>query len=432
MENVALDKDIEIYDLIGIGFGPSNLALSITNHDLKNVCKSIFLEKNTAFSWHSGMLFDDATMQVSFLKDLATFRNPRSYFTFLNYLYENERLVDFSNLQTFFPTRIEFFDYLKWCANSFSELVKYGHEVVSIDLFFDDSRNQYIYAVTANIGLSSVKYFTKSIVHSTGLTPKIPDTIEESFRVFHGYNFLHALKDRKVSNDTSEHFAVVGGGQSAAEIVEFLHNQYSKCSITVIMPQFGYIPADNSPFVNQIFDPIHVDTFFMGDQEGKERILHAHASTNYNASDIELIERLYFLWYQGKVKGLQRFDLRRCMYLTSAISNDKFVELSLKNILNSEKEIFNVDFLICATGFRTRSPASLMSDKLKSLLKYDSEFNIAHDRNYRLKFLNSPPLPPFYSVGTSEYEHGLSTTLISNMAVRSEEILADLIQYLSD
>ena len=33
------------------------------------------------------MLIDDATMQVSFLKDLVTLRNPGSDFTFLRFHY---------------------------------------------------------------------------------------------------------------------------------------------------------------------------------------------------------------------------------------------------------------------------------------------------------------------------------------------------------
>ena len=43
-----------------------------------------FLERQPRFGWHRGMLLDDATMQVSFLKDLVTLRNPASDFSFLS------------------------------------------------------------------------------------------------------------------------------------------------------------------------------------------------------------------------------------------------------------------------------------------------------------------------------------------------------------
>ncbi len=71
-------------------------------------------------------------MQISFIKDLATVRDPRSEFTFLNYLQKHGRLVQFANLGTFLPTRLEFEDYMRWCASSFDDVVAYGQEAVSI------------------------------------------------------------------------------------------------------------------------------------------------------------------------------------------------------------------------------------------------------------------------------------------------------------
>ena len=45
-------------------------------------------ERQPTFGWHTGMLLEKATMQVSFLKDLATMRNPSSTFTYVSYLHE--------------------------------------------------------------------------------------------------------------------------------------------------------------------------------------------------------------------------------------------------------------------------------------------------------------------------------------------------------
>ena len=102
--------DDEVHDLICVGFGPASLAIAVALHDaledgipnLRTVQPKVrFLERQQQFSWHAGMLLPGAKMQISFLKDLATLRNPRSQFTFLNYLYTNSRLVQFSNLGTF-------------------------------------------------------------------------------------------------------------------------------------------------------------------------------------------------------------------------------------------------------------------------------------------------------------------------------------------
>src|ERR1700712_1526142 len=86
-----------IHDLVGIGFGPSNLGLAIALEEQGSGLSTRFVERQEAFGWHRGMLLEDATMQISFLKDLVTLRNPASGFSFLAYLKERGRLVDFIN-----------------------------------------------------------------------------------------------------------------------------------------------------------------------------------------------------------------------------------------------------------------------------------------------------------------------------------------------
>jgi L-ornithine N5-monooxygenase len=98
-------------DLVGVGFGPSNLGLAIALAERSGPALSMrFLERQERFGWHRGMLLEDATMQVSYLKDLVTLRNPASGYGFLSYLHDRGRLVDFINYGSPFPTRIEFHD----------------------------------------------------------------------------------------------------------------------------------------------------------------------------------------------------------------------------------------------------------------------------------------------------------------------------------
>ncbi len=92
-EGLALPKLLEspdvdaVQDLICVGFGPASLAIAVALHDaleagsLAPTPKVLFLEKQEHFAWHAGMLLPGAKMQISFMKDLATLRNPRSAFT---------------------------------------------------------------------------------------------------------------------------------------------------------------------------------------------------------------------------------------------------------------------------------------------------------------------------------------------------------------
>jgi L-ornithine N5-oxygenase len=127
-----------IHDILGIGFGPANLALAIAigEHNARvpasRRINARFLERQPRFGWHRGMLIDDATMQVSFLKDLVTMRDPTSDFSFLCYLRERGRLVDFLNQKTLFPLRVEFHDYFEWAAARVADVVDYSSHVLSV------------------------------------------------------------------------------------------------------------------------------------------------------------------------------------------------------------------------------------------------------------------------------------------------------------
>jgi len=137
--------DLEVLDVVGVGFGPSNLALAIaiTGYNAgagtDERLSVRFVERQGRFGWHRGMLIEDATMQVSFLKDLVTLRNPTSPFRFLSYLHDCDRLIDFINYGSFFPTRIEFHDYLEWAAARFEGQVDYCRKMSS-PLRYEDHR----------------------------------------------------------------------------------------------------------------------------------------------------------------------------------------------------------------------------------------------------------------------------------------------------
>src|SRR6476646_7571470 len=100
-----------VYDIVGVGFGPANLALAAVIEEEARAAgerpvASVFLERRPGYAWHPGMLLGGALVQLSFLKDLATLRDPRSPFTFLNYLKVRGRLDKFVNLRSFYPTRL--------------------------------------------------------------------------------------------------------------------------------------------------------------------------------------------------------------------------------------------------------------------------------------------------------------------------------------
>ncbi|MBU2047505.1 MAG: lysine N(6)-hydroxylase/L-ornithine N(5)-oxygenase family protein, partial [Gammaproteobacteria bacterium] len=65
---------MQAHHLIGVGFGPSNIALAIALEERDSAdgsLRPLFIEKQPHFAWHRDMLLDGAHMQISFLKDLV-------------------------------------------------------------------------------------------------------------------------------------------------------------------------------------------------------------------------------------------------------------------------------------------------------------------------------------------------------------------------
>src|SRR5882757_5754108 len=126
---------VRTFDVVGVGFGPANLALAIAFSEIPQTDRlrtTAFVESRREFSWQSELLLPNAKMTTCFWEDLVTARNPRSKYSFINYLKEHNRLFEFMNLRDFYPTRADYTAYLKWCEVDFTSTVKYGTTVNAI------------------------------------------------------------------------------------------------------------------------------------------------------------------------------------------------------------------------------------------------------------------------------------------------------------
>ena len=95
-----------VLDAVGVGAGPFNLSLAAliapTGFNAR------FFERSANFEWHPGLLFPEATIQVSFLKDLVTLVDPTSQYSFLAFLRAHQRLYRFINRTEIRVSRKEF------------------------------------------------------------------------------------------------------------------------------------------------------------------------------------------------------------------------------------------------------------------------------------------------------------------------------------
>lgn len=254
----------ELHDLVCVGFGPASLAIAVALHDALDgtdpsldipglqgrAPKVAFLEKQPQFAWHAGMLLPGAKMQITFMKDMATMRNPRSEFTFINYLHQKDRLVEFANLNTFLPQRVEYEDYMRWCASWFDEVVQYDQEVVKVvpEKYASGEITTFT-VLSRNVQTGKTESRrAKHVVIAAGGRPNIPKPFPNNHpKVIHSSQFAHISSKVLKDGNYPYNIAVVGNGQSAAEIFDFLHTHYPNARTRLLIKGGALRPSDDSP-----------------------------------------------------------------------------------------------------------------------------------------------------------------------------------------
>lgn len=419
-----------VYDVLGVGFGPSNLALAIAIDDHNRAgaadrLSSVFLERQLRFGWHRGMLIEGAQMRVAFLKDLVTLRNCSSRFTFISYLHSKNRLVDFINNKTFFPTRLEFHDYLEWVAAAFDDIARYGMEVEAIKpAWYRGTVPQFDIAARRGDG-ATVRYRARNVVMALGLEPRLPAGAVLSDHVWHNHDLVQRVTAYSGRNPVR--CVVVGAGQSAAESVEYLHRRFTGAEVCAVISRYGYSQTDDSAFANRIYDPEAVDLFYGSSDEVRASLLDYHRNTNYSVVDVDLIDDLYARAYQEKVGDAERLRMMGACRVVDVDDGPRDAVVTVKHLPTGTLTRLAADIVVFATGYRPCNPAEILGE-LSDLCPRDDSGQLQVTREHQV--VTEPAVSAgLYIQGGMEHSHGISSTLLSNVAVRAGEVVASLARW---
>src|SRR5690606_11548313 len=135
-------------------------------------------DQKPAFQWHPELMFADADMQTSYMKDLVTPVDPTSPYSFMNYLVQHGLFFSFMNTGRRVITRKEFELYCQWVSEGIKEDLSYNSEISSVE--FDKNR----FVVKTQKG----SFTSDHLSVATGLTPRIPECAKAHL----GTNVFHA------------------------------------------------------------------------------------------------------------------------------------------------------------------------------------------------------------------------------------------------
>ena len=395
-------------DAVGVGAGPFNLSLAAllapTGFNAR------FFDKSPEFEWHPGLLFPEATIQVSYLKDLVTLVDPTSQYSFLAFLRAHKRLYRFINRSQ--PvSRKEFNQYLQWVAGRLPN-VEFATEVREVAT---DGQG-------FSLRVDSRAVRTKNIVLGTGLVPNIPGWARSHLgdHVFHSNDFLlHPI------DATDRVVAVVGGGQSGAEVVWhlLLDLAHLPTQLVWISHRSNFLPLDESPFTNELFNPDYSEYFFSLTREQHDTLLAEQKLASDGISQ-GLLQRIYdrlydleFLEAAGRIVRL----LPGCE-VTGMEHTSAGCDLTLRDRWGATRTA-RADVIVLGTGSSYALPEALQP--LASRMSWNRDgFPVRAD--FSIEW-DGPPELRIYAQDAARHMRGVADPNLSLMAWRSAIIANSLL-----
>ncbi|MED4211056.1 lysine N(6)-hydroxylase/L-ornithine N(5)-oxygenase family protein [Priestia megaterium] len=367
----------DILDVIGVGVGPFNLGLAALID--KTDCTYKCFEQKKEFNWHPGMLLEGTTLQVPFMADVVTMVDPKSRYTFLNYLHEHERLYQFYFFEKFHIPRNEYNHYCRWVASQLSGL-EFNSTVKEVKMHEDAKP---FYEVTIEKEGKLHTYYSYHLVTGVGTQP----VVLRDFQSVASDTFYHSAQYKMNREQTlkAKSITVIGSGQSAAEIVYDLLQQ---------QPQFdyklnwytrskGFYPMEYSKLGLEHFSPDYTRYFYRLPQEKKESVLRNQALL-YKGISFETIGDIYDLIYERTIGGKEVPLTMRA--LTELAGVEKTNDTHLLTLHQYEQDSFEKEeseIVIMATGYHAKEPSFM--EGLKEHLLFDEKGQLKINELYQVE-----------------------------------------------
>ena len=405
---------VENVDVLAIGCGPFNLglaALASTVDDLD----VLVVDSRDEFRWHPGLMFDEARLQVGFLSDLVTLVDPTHPMSFLNYMADTDRMYRFLVRENFYPTRVEYEAYLRWCIDRLDTL-RWGTTVTEVT--WDDAADAF--AVTIVSGGTTSTVAARHVVVGVGTEPFVPESLSsDSSAVVHSSDYLYH-QDKAHAADT---VTVIGSGQSGAEIVIDLleANLRGGPSVRWWTRTPWFAPLDFTKMSLEMTTPAYMDYFQSLPEEARDRIRPQHWQFHKGVSS-DTLERVHELMYQRQLREKLNPVQLRISTEVDAIDTlaDGKLRVRGRHLDTGTQLAHTTDMVIACTGYQPRPTPFL--DPIDSRLHRDSRGRLVIGPAHQVEA--EPALANRLFVANAE-EHavGVSAPNLDIGAVRNARIL---------
>ncbi|GAA1125539.1 SidA/IucD/PvdA family monooxygenase [Kribbella jejuensis] len=394
-----------MYDVIAIGCGPFNLGLAALADGVDDVRLAVF-DSRPEFTWHRGLMFEDAMLQVSFLADLVSLVEPAHHLSFLSYLRQSDRLYQFYVREKFHPTRREYEAYLQWCAAQLESL-HFGHHVRSVDW------NGEAFELTVERGDAVEHYEARHLVVGVGTEPFVPAALaglpEERFT--HSADYLFRRDDLLRTG----HVTVVGSGQSGAEcFLDLLRSRDT--AVSWLTRTAAFTPLDYSKLVLEMTTPSYVDYFHALDERVRDQLVKDQWR-HYKGISSETLEDIHDVLYARDLSAAPA-ELQVGVGVVSAVARADGLELTMLHADSGKTFQHTTGGVVAATGYRNR-PLPFM-ESLQPRIDHDASGRWVINRNHSVQGALEGRL---FVANADLHSHGVAAPDLGLGAVRNATML---------
>ncbi|WP_270182749.1 lysine N(6)-hydroxylase/L-ornithine N(5)-oxygenase family protein [Alkalihalobacillus sp. CinArs1] len=404
-----------MYDLVGIGIGPFNLGMAALAEDLD--IEAIYFDQKEEFNWHPGMLIEGADLQVPFLADLVTIANPKSPYTFINYLHENDRLYQFYFFNKLDIPRKEYNAYTRWVASKLSNC-QFGKKVIDVTYHKEE---RYYEVIIEDIKRSEThKVKAKHVVLGTGSLPNVPEGFDKYpiEDVLHSNHYLYHEKQLKQSDSVT----VIGSGQSAAELFYDLLNdqRHYKYKLNWFTRSAGFFQLESAKLGQEVFSPDYISYFHRLSYEEREEALSTLGPLR-KGIDPETLKAIYDLLYHRSAEGNYPEATIQPMTEVNGVEKvDGVYRLACRQWQEDHSFTVDSEKVLLATGYKPHFPEWFT--RMHDEIEWEDEKRYKVTLNQQLVFKDGRE-NHFFTLTNLEHSHGAGATNLALSVERNKRIL---------
>ncbi|MBM7587982.1 lysine N6-hydroxylase [Bacillus pakistanensis] len=412
----------ELLDVIGIGIGPYNLSLAALIEE-KTDLNAKFFDQTSQFEWHPGMLIDLTDLQVPFIADLVTFANPKSQYSFLNYLHSQNRMYQFFFFHRLEIPRQEYNHYAQWVVEQLSSCY-FDYEVIDVM----EEGNCYKVVVRDNGTHKVTEYYSRHVVLGTGTKPLVLEGMSglPQEDVHHTSHYLFH-KDTTVKGSV---ITIIGSGQSAAEVFYDLLKEQDKHEyhLTWLTRSEGILQLESSKLGQEFFAPDYIDYFHQ--LSFNQRIAALDTLDHLrNGIDPVTLNNIYNILYNRSIGDKKdNITIQPLTEIEEIFKIEEGYSLKCRQWQVEQSFQYESDKVILATGYIPNIP-SWFNNRFGEKIQWEDEKRFKVSRDYKLVYKDEKEHSRshhFYTLKNLEHSHGAGATNLGLAVDRNIQVINDI------